>query len=513
MAKRQRDRFDVRKAPRPPRAAGAPPGAAALEPDPKLAQADIGVTGMRVSAGGFHGSTIYDDTRRIGYAERLSLYREMSRQPVFATAMVVWRALLGGITYRVRAGRDSSDPTLRMRAAFADEALADMSEPLALTSVDTWKCLQDGLSAHEVIFKARRGGAPGTYVDAAGFTRELPSSRADDGLIGIDRLEPRAPGTFERWLLNANNGVEGVVQRDPSTSREVVLPAWKLLLVRHGTRANVLGESLFDGSVDTYRLWKRMLEALAIGHTRRLAGTPYARVPEAWMSVARPGESADAALARKAGETLKQVLQSWAADPHGYIMTPAMYDEAGNKLLEVGLIGYDGDPGVDSVAAINHLELRMASSLLVAMMFLGQAQAGTQALAREQSQVLRGVLNGLAAQYAAAVSAQLFQPLMRLNGWPASEAPELYAEPLTEVPTLEELSRSIAAMANAGFLSPPDKVLLDAWRARAAVGPMADEDQLEADESAEDTEDAEPSGVDPETDDAVGPAGAGADDE
>lgn len=486
----------------------APTGRRAAE----AAGRELGVSGLVTSFGGAgRASTIQDRTRKLSYTELISLYREMGRTPVFAAALSIFEALLSNVTYVLQPRWNSADPTLKLRAAFVQECLEDMGEQLELSAGMFWTALQYGIAPIETIYKVRRGQEPGTYVDAAGYTRERPLSRANDGMIGIDMLKLRPPGTIVGWHLNANQGVEGIVQLDPSTGREITIPAWKLMLYTNGSTSAPRGRSMFDGSVGVYELWKRAVEAEGMGLARRLAGTPHATVPAEWM---QGSDDPDEQAARSnALAAMRTSLERLANREYSYLVTPAIYDEHGHNLVSVRLMGIEGTAGINSNEAIARHEYRMAASMAVSMVLLGQGSGGTQALASELSRLLRAGLNNLAATRAAVISQQLFGPLMRLNGWPPSEAPELVAQSLTETPSLGELSTAILSLANAGFIEPPDGALNDAWRAAAGLEAMREEDVLAHEEAEEEAEEEVelptgfgPMQIDDDDDDAPPPA-------
>lgn len=439
-----------------------------LVPNTPAAMSETGTTGYRYIESGspLQGSWIIDDRgNRLSQRERVRLYREMGMTPVFGTAMLIFRMLLSQIDYKVQPRENSKDQQRVKLADFANECLTDMSVPLEATAWEQWSCLQYGHAEFEVIFKERRGADPGYVKDARGFSRPIPSSNFTDGKIGLDRLAYRAPETIDRWILNANAGVEGVVQIDPNTHADrTVLPSWKVARFVFGYTGSPQGDSIFNSCISVYPLWKRIHEAEAVGATRRLQGTPTAYAPSAWMASSAKADQKDAL--RKLDDTLKNLTLSHDAR----LIVPSIFDKDGNRELEVSLLSLEGVTGIDTSAIIDRIEQRMSSALMVSLMLLGQGKSGTQALAKEQNKLLLDCLNALG-HFRARVLTDVLRTLIRLNGWPETEAPECVAQSLKTIPDFTELCEGIAKVSSAGFMQSPDSVLSAELRSRAGVAP------------------------------------------
>jgi len=440
------------------------------------AVAEYGVSGFRSIRSGNPARSswvVEDNGARLSALERAKVYREMGRTPVFGTSMLIFRMLLSQIDYKVQPRENSDDPKRVELAEFAEECLEDMAVPLEAVAWEQWSCLQYGHSDFEIVFKERRGDNPGTYVDRLGFTRDKPASAFKDGKLGLDRLAYRAPQTIDQFILNANGGVEGIIQVDPNTRAELPpLPVWKLARFVFGSSGNPHGDSIFDSCLATYPVWKRMVEAEAVGATRRLAGTPMAYAPASWMADnAKAGEKA-------AVEALDNTLKTLTATHDARIVAPAVFDAKGNRLVEIMLLSLSGAAGMDANEAITRHELRMSSALLVSLMLLGQGSGGTQSLAKEQNKLLLDCLNALGHFRARGIT-QVLRTLMRLNGYSAADAPEYVAQSLKSVPDFVELAQGISALQSAGFMAAPDSVLSAEIRSRAGVAPPAEEDHVD----------------------------------
>lgn len=430
-----------------------------------------GVAGFRSIRSGNPAKSswvVEDNGCRISAQDRAKVYREMGRTPVFGTSMLIFRMLLSQIDYKVQPRENSDDAKRVELAEFAEECLEDMAVPLEAVAWEQWSCLQYGHADFEIVFKERKGENPGTFTDSLGFVRPKPVSAFTDGKLGLDRLAYRAPSTIDSFILNANGGVEGIVQVDPNTGVELPkIPSWKLARFVFGSSGNPRGDSIFDSCLSIYPLWKRMVEAEAVGATRRLAGTPMAYAPASWMGA--KATAADKAAVAALDATLKELTATHDAR----IVAPALFDAKGNRLVEIMLMSLSGDAGMDANDSITRHELRMSSALLVSLMLLGQGSGGTQSLAKEQNKLLLDCLNALGHFRARAIT-EVLRTLIRLNGYPVAEAPEYVAQSLKSVPDFVELAQGISALQSAGFMSAPDSVLSAEIRSRAGVAPPAE---------------------------------------
>jgi hypothetical protein len=428
----------------------------------------VGFRWMRAGAPGSGAWIVEDNGKRLPVKERIKIYREMGKTPVFGTAMFIFRLLLSQVDYKVQPRENSKDAQRVKLAEFAEECLQDMSVPMEAGAWEQWSCLQYGHAECEVVFKERNGQDPGTYVDKLGFRRPIPASAFDDGKIGIDRLAFRAQATIDRWILNENGGVEGIIQLDPNTGQErAAIPSWKLARFVFGSSGNPHGESIFDSCLTVYPLWKRIQEAEAVGATRRLQGTPMAYAPDGWMDPKAKTEQ-KAALA-----ALDKALEKLTLTNDSRLVVPSIFDAEGNRLLEISLLSLEGTAGIDTSAILDRIEQRMSSALMVSLMLLGQGKSGTQALAKEQNKLLLDCLNALGHFRARAIT-EVLRNLIRLNGWPECDAPEYVAQSLKSIPDFLELCEGIAKLSPSGFMVGPDSVLSAEIRSRAGVAPPAE---------------------------------------
>jgi hypothetical protein len=439
--------------------------------DTQAAMIETGITGFRyidVGGPGAGSWVIEDNGRRLSAQDRAKLYREMGKTPVFGTSMLIFRLLLSQIDFKIQPRENSDDPLRVELAEFAEECLQDMAVGFEAGAWEQWSCLQYGAAECEIVFKERKGANPGTYIDRKGIKRDKPVSAFNDGKIGLDRLAYRAPGTIDRYILNANGGVEGIIQMDPNTGELLKpIPRWKLARFVFGATGSPHGDSMFDACLSVYPLWKRIHEAEAVGATRRLQGTPIAYAPQAWMTEDAPPDK------KRAVDAVDETLRTLAATHDARLVVPSVYDEHGNQLLKVDLLSLSGDAGIDTNAILTRIELRMSSALLVSLMLLGQGSGGTQSLAKEQNKLLLDCLNALGHFRARAIT-DVLRTLTRLNGWPESEAPEYVAQSLKSIPDFAELCQGIAQVVPAGFMQGPDSVLSAELRARAGVAPPAE---------------------------------------
>ncbi len=161
---------------------------------------------------------------------------------------------------------DADDQAAIDQAEFVASCMSDMSITWEDFVSSALGFLVYGYSLHEIVYKRRQGE-----------TDDGTSSMFDDGKIGWRKLPVRAQDTITEWRLDANGGIEGAIQQDPTAGTNVYLPIDKCLLFRTTTRLNnPQGRSILRSAYVSYYYQKRISELEAIGIERDLAGLPVA---------------------------------------------------------------------------------------------------------------------------------------------------------------------------------------------------------------------------------------------
>jgi hypothetical protein len=264
---------------------------------------------------------------------------------------------------------DSADgdvkPEDKEAAVFIESCMHDMSDSWDSTLSQILSMLVFGFSYHEIVYKVRKG-------DSNDPKRR---SKHNDGKIGWRKLPIRAQETLFRWEIDADGGIQAMVQVDPSTGGIHTIPIDKALLFRTvTTKNNPEGRSILRNA---YRAWffKRRIEEIeAIGIERDLAGLPVAYLPPEYLSSSASAEQ-QAVLA-----SIQSIVTSIKRNEQEGIVMPAMYDDAGHKMFDLQLLSSGGSRQFDTDKIINRYDQRMAMSILSDFILLGSDRVGSYAL-------------------------------------------------------------------------------------------------------------------------------------
>lgn len=426
---------------------------------------ELGSSGLRRSGGRVYDASLAELAGRTG----MKNFREMSDLcSVVGASLLIFKLLLRDVAYRVEPGDGAAEgdaiaPKLEERAAYVDECLRDLDGTFDDLIAEACTQFTFGWAFLEETYKLRRGESPGMVQDANLGEVSLPRSKFDDGLVGWAGFALRAQETLEEWKWSESGRAVAFIQSDPySRHPSVLIPLDKGLHFRtESVKANPEGKSLLVPAWLDYKLLKRIKETEAIGIARDLNGVPLMRIPEEVVD-AKAGTPAAQGLA-----LVKQILLGLTVDSGAGIYIPSTRDASGNALWDIELLATKGSRSYDTTKIIARYEHRIATTLLTAFMLLGQDQVGTQALAENNTGMLLACINGIASAIADTFTQQAFPRLMRVNGWPASEAPKLVAQKVRRAPSLKELTEYLNGLAGIGMTLLPDTELENDLRGRA----------------------------------------------
>jgi hypothetical protein len=194
-----------------------------------LTFSDIGSTGLRQ----YSGYVREEFARQLMGREAVRVYREMRDNS--ATVGAIMFAILGvmrKVEWRTEPANDSAEA--QKMAEFADSLRMDMSSTWEDFVTEALSMLTYGFAPHEIVYKRRDGfKKPGS---------PFPSSKFDDGYVGIRRLPIRGQDTVLKWFFGVNGEILGLTQQPyigpmidlPIQKLFVRLPVWITLQSRTG---------------------------------------------------------------------------------------------------------------------------------------------------------------------------------------------------------------------------------------------------------------------------------------
>ena len=421
---------------------------------------------MEVGTSGLvqYGGKIQEDfLRQLQGRQGVANYREMAdNDPVVGAILHAVEMLMRTVDWSVDAS-DVDDEQAMRYAEFVAQCMQDMTQSWDDIISAILSFLTYGFSVHEIVYK-RRQGENGDSM-----------SKYNDGLIGWKKLPIRGQSTIYEWDIDANGGINGVVQEqflgETYGRNNVHIPMQKLLLFRTSTKYNnPRGRSVLRNAFVPWYYKTKIQEIEAIGIERDLAGLPVAMVPPQLLS-----DNATSAES-SALNAIKELVRNIKRDEQEGIVFPLAYDpDTGNLAYDLKLLSTGGRRQFDTNAIIQRYDQRIAMSTLADFILLGHQATGTQALSVSKIQLFVDSLNAWLGSIAEVFNAHGIPRLMRINGFDTTKMPTLNYSPPRNV-DLSELGTFIQQLAGAGAPLFPDEDLESYLRETAGLPrPMAEE--------------------------------------
>lgn len=395
---------------------------------PRAEMTELGATGLDRSSGMVNEEWLHQLKGKQGQRN----LREMSEtDPIVRAILYAMEALLRPTTWTVESGGET--PADEEAKEYLESVPNDMSHTMS-DFISEWMATPVyGFSIFEVVLKLRNGeqATPGE------------SSMFNDGRLGVRKLAVRHPTTVNRWVFDDAGGIQGVEQIAPPRFKPVVLPIEKCLLFRTLMRkGNPEGESLLKGAyIPWYR--KKKLEAIeAIGIERNMAGFPLGYHPPEWGIEGSPQSSMLTEF--------RKVLTRMKVDEQAGLALPAIFDENGNRQLEVTLLATSGKTGSDVSPVIERYTRYIAMSILADVILLGHEKVGSFALASSKTNLFAAGLGALLDDIESVLNRHLVPRLMKLNGFKLEKYPQFRHSDL-ETTDLAEIGAYVNQLAAAGF--------------------------------------------------------------
>lgn len=381
---------------------------------------------------------------------------DMVNDPVVGSILFGIEMLVRRVDWSLQAADDS--PEAADYATFVEQCLEDMDghwpgDTLAqvLTFLGWgWACL-------ELTYKQRLGRKPG----------DMPPSTYDDGRIGWKSWMLLPQLTRAGWEFDQND-VTALIQQDPMTFRQHVVPVDKCLLFRYASRDNSPeGNTALRVAFDAW-YYKRQIQRIeAVGIERDLAGLPVMYIP---------GDEIEnnTSVYTSAQALVMGIRQDTQA---GAVIAGDRDPETGHRKQELELLSSGGSRAFDTDTVIRRYANEIVTSFLANVMRAGQDNVGSLSLSATQSNLFQQSIGAHLDTIADVIFEQAIVPLMEVNGFDPKLAPKLVAGDI-EAANLERLGEYILNLANAGMLS--DTPDLRAFVHKVAGLPVPSKEELEA---------------------------------
>ncbi len=346
--------------------------------------------------------------------------------------------------------------TFEPSEADIDEQFSSLAES-ALTNdpITTW---------HRIVRRAAMYRFYGFSV------QEWTVKRATGGHITFSDVAPRAQLTINRWDVDVDGAVRGVVQDSPQDGQSLYIPRAKCLyMVDDSLNDSPEGLGLFRHLIAASKRLKRYEQLEGVGFETDLRGIPVGRGPfSAMADMVNNGQLTEAQRLKFEAPLRAFIDNHIKSERLGMLLDSATYetqDEARSPSSQlqwdIDLLKGGSTSFAENAAAIERINREMARVLGVEQLLLGSGSVGSFALSQDKTTTFLAVVDSVLTEIAGSVSSDLIDPLWNLNGWPVEMKPIIRANTAAQS-SVEQITTVLRDLAMAGvFLGEDDPVIND----------------------------------------------------
>lgn len=294
----------------------------------------------------------------------IKVYSEMEKNDdTVGAIMFAIKMLIRQVKWHIEPGGDCAKD--REAAEFVESCMDDMQNTWTDTISEILSFLPYGWSFHEIVYKRRNGKSHNRQT----------SSKYSDGLIGWQKIPPRAQDTLYRWEYDDKDNLIGMTQQPPPNYGLLTIPISKAMLFRtESAKDNPEGRSILRNAYRSWYFKRRIQEIEAIGIERDLAGLPvlYAKEDiDIW-------DSDDPDMV-KINNALISMVKNIRRNEYEGLVLPSGYKA---ELLSTG-----GTRQFDTNAIINRYDAKIAQTVLADFIMLGHEKTGSFALSEDKTEL------------------------------------------------------------------------------------------------------------------------------
>lgn len=301
----------------------------------------------------------------------------------------------------------------------------------------------------------------GLYIFWGFALLEMTAKRREDGLVGFQSIEFRPCRTITRWDVTPQGNVENVIQTNPLSGQEIVIPRSKTVyLVDNLLTDSPSGEGMFRAMSETAARLKEIQVSEKIGVDRDMAGLPVGRAPLAALDQAVANGDITEEQKRVAVQGLESIVTLVKrGERTGIILDSKTYDSVSDTSRNAtGVNQWDlsllqsSTSSLDSVdKIIRRLNMELARIAGTEILLLGSDGSGSLALSKDKSSSLMLRINGTLKDVAGQFNRDMVSWIWALNAFPEEMKPTLKVSEISQR-DVEELAGTIRELSTAGLV-------------------------------------------------------------
>ena len=323
----------------------------------------------------------------------IKTYREMlDNDDTIGAIMFAIKMLIRQVKWHVEPGGDSAKD--REAAEFVESCMDDMQNTWTDTISEILSFLAYGWSFHEIVYKRRSGKTKNRKT----------SSKYSDGLIGWQKIPPRAQDTLYRWEYDDKDNLIGMTQQPPPDYGLLTIPIDKAMLFRtESVKDSPEGRIILRNACRSWYFKRRIQEIEAIGIERDLAGLPVLHAPDGvdiWDETNQDAININNALVGMVKNIRRNEYEGLVL-PFGY---------------EAELLSTGGTRQFDTNAIINRYDAKIAQTVMADFIMLGHEQTGSFALSEDKTELFAVALGAFLDVICETFNNQGIPSLIDMNG-------------------------------------------------------------------------------------------------
>ena len=379
---------------------------------PPIVYGATGYTGL-VTLGG----RIWDEcTSDLLWPKAFHTYKKMALSSAVSPALeyVEGKAAEAQWVVRIPKGYEQE---LKEKAEYLRQVMHDMDHTWTTFIKNALTFNRYGFSISEIVMR---------------FRNKSYGSKYDDGLVGLEGLQPRGQGTVDHWYwFDKGRKIGGFYQRTVTPTENDVSDGWnvirslatqevslqkiprkKFLLFRHNPENDSpTGRSPLASIWAAYKLLEAFQESEIISVAQDANAFKILYLPPEYLVE-------DADEDRKASFQMYQKMMERAhqAKQSGFIL-PMLTDQDGNKMFDFEIKNISGQKSFDIEAIIERLTREIQVGLFADVLSLGGDGGGSFSLAESKVSFLEMAVRSRLNEIKDQLNHQLVKTLFEQNGW------------------------------------------------------------------------------------------------
>jgi len=411
-------------------------------PVSRLQMGAQGYDGLRTMNGAITENCHYD----LKWPQCINTYQQMALDPTVAAVLNFYNMMIARATFQFEAPANASDE-VKAATEYLNYCMTNMEDQTwqqFLSSVGTYRVF--GFSIAEKLWTTVTNGK---YKGKLKWKRLAPRSQDTVDHWEWDRVDPeRLTGVVQKVTNldnkrynNAIGGTEKKIDRN------------KFLLFRFDPKKdNPQGSSPLDGCYIAWKYLCAVREYQAIGIAKDMSGVIELGIPVETIIEAAADPTGN--KAQILDGMYKQAAGVHAGDK-AFIVKPIDYDDQGNPLYTIKLLGIEGGGKQNDLpAVITQYQNEILTCYSASMLKMGQNSSGSFALSDNMNSMLAfGVEHNLQI-ILDQINNDLVPQTLALNGWlmEQNEQPKLTYKDITPV-DMETLSKAIQRTVTSGAMT------------------------------------------------------------